>query len=33
MRGLFRSREPDATYRSYVNRCLRDLGYDPVGWR
>ena len=33
MRGLFRSSEPDATYRSYVNRCLRDIGYDPVGWR
>ena len=33
MRGLFRIREPDATYRNYVNRCLRDFGYDPVGWR
>lgn len=33
VRGFFRSREPDATYRSYVNRCLGDLGYDPVGWR
>ena len=33
MRGLFRSVEPDATYRSYVNRCLGDLGYEPVGWR
>jgi hypothetical protein len=33
MRGFFRSRQPDAAYRGYVNRCLRDLGYDPVGWR
>jgi hypothetical protein len=33
MRGLFRSREPDGVYRAYVNRCLRERGYDPVGWR
>ncbi len=33
MHGLFRSREPDAVYRAYVNRCLRERGYDPVGWR
>jgi len=33
MRGLFRKREPDATYQSYVNRCLRERGYDPIGWR
>ena len=33
VRGLFRSREPDATYRAYVNRCLREVGYDPIGWR
>jgi outer membrane lipoprotein SlyB len=33
MRGLFRSREPDPVYRAYVNRCLRERGYDPIGWR
>jgi hypothetical protein len=24
--------EPDPAYRSYVERCLRDKGYDPIGW-
>jgi hypothetical protein len=33
MGGIFRRREPDATYRGYVNRCLRERGYDPIGWR
>lgn len=31
--GIFRSREPDAVHREFVNRCLREKGYDPVGWR
>ncbi len=33
VRGLLRSREPDAAYRAYVNRCLREFGYEPIGWR
>ena len=33
VRGLLRSREPDAAYRAYVNRCLREVGYEPIGWR
>ncbi len=24
---------PDAAYRAYVNRCLREFGYEPIGWR
>lgn len=23
---------PAPAYRAYVNRCLRDRGYQPVGW-
>lgn len=31
-RGLFARESPDPVYRNYVNRCLRDRGYDPIGW-
>jgi hypothetical protein len=33
MRGLFRSREPEPAYQNFVNRCLRDKGYEPIGWK
>ncbi|WP_320169736.1 hypothetical protein [Maridesulfovibrio sp.] len=23
----------DAVYRNFVERCLREKGYDPIGWR
>jgi|APIni6443716594_1056825.scaffolds.fasta_scaffold138490_1 hypothetical protein len=32
-RGLFRSREPDPVFRGFVDRCLRERGYEPIGWR
>jgi len=25
--------EPDPAYKNFVNRCLHDRGYDPIGWR
>ena len=35
-RGLIhsakRSSEPAPTYKNFVNRCLREKGYDPIGW-
>ncbi len=31
--GAFRSREPDPLYANYVDRCLRERGYDPIGWK
>ncbi len=31
-RGLFRSRKPSPAYRNFVDRCLREKGYDPIGW-
>jgi outer membrane lipoprotein SlyB len=31
--GLFSSSQPSATYKRYVNQCLRDKGYQPVGWK
>ena len=31
--GLFRSSEPDPVLKKWVERCLRDKGYDPIGWK
>ncbi|MEW6443163.1 MAG: glycine zipper family protein [bacterium] len=33
LHGLFRSREPDPVEQGYVDQCLRDKGYQPIGWR
>jgi outer membrane lipoprotein SlyB len=33
LHGLFRSTPPDPTYRQSVDRCLRERGYEPLGWR
>ena len=32
LRGLFRRSPPSHAYKQFVNRCLKDRGYDPVGW-
>jgi hypothetical protein len=32
LRGLFRKPPPSGAYKQYVNRCLRERGYDPTGW-
>jgi hypothetical protein len=32
LQGLFRKRGPDPAYKNFVNRCLREKGYDPIGW-
>lgn len=32
VRGVARSSEPSGTFKRYVNRCLRERGYDVVGW-
>jgi hypothetical protein len=31
-RGLFRSDEPGPIFRGFVDRCLREKGYEPIGW-
>jgi hypothetical protein len=33
IRGLFRASEPSPTYKNFVNHCLRERGYQPVGWQ
>ena len=32
MRGLFSRPQPSGAYRNVVDRCLRERGYEPMGW-
>jgi outer membrane lipoprotein SlyB len=32
-RGLFRRTAPDPTYKNFVDRCLRERGYEVIGWQ
>ena len=32
LRGLFRRSPPSKAYKQFVQRCLKERGYDPVGW-
>ena len=32
LRGLFRKAPPSNAYKQFVQRCLKERGYDPVGW-
>ena len=32
IRGLFRGAEPNRTFQSFVDSCLRDRGYESAGW-
>ena len=31
--GLWGTREHDPTYMAYVETCLREKGYQPIGWK
>lgn len=31
--GMFGASEPDPVFVSFVDRCLRERGYEPIGWR
>ncbi|HVP28743.1 MAG TPA: glycine zipper family protein [Myxococcota bacterium] len=31
--GIFSSHEPDPVHKAFVERCLRDRGYEPIGWK
>jgi hypothetical protein len=31
-RGLFSKPEPLPVQKNFVNRCLRERGYSPIGW-
>jgi len=32
-RSALNSGKPDAVFKNFVEQCLRDKGYQPVGWR
>ena len=32
-KGILQSGDPDPVFKNFVDRCLREKGYDPVGWR
>jgi hypothetical protein len=32
IRGLFQASQPTPAYKSFVNRCLAERGYDSIGW-
>jgi outer membrane lipoprotein SlyB len=31
--GLFKAAEPSPVYKNFVNKCLKDKGYEPIGWQ
>jgi outer membrane lipoprotein SlyB len=31
--GAFKSSQPTQIYMKFVDQCLRDKGYQPIGWR
>jgi outer membrane lipoprotein SlyB len=33
VRGVSKASEPDPLYKNFVNKCLRDKGYEPIGWK
>jgi outer membrane lipoprotein SlyB len=33
IRGLFRSRDPDQVTRRFVEQCLKEKGYQVIGWQ
>lgn len=33
IRSMFRSRDPDPIERNYVDQCLREKGYQTIGWK
>lgn len=31
--GAFQSGDPDPVYANFVDHCLREKGYEPIGWK
>jgi len=31
--GIFRTRDPSPIFKNFVDRCLREKGYEPIGWQ
>jgi outer membrane lipoprotein SlyB len=30
--GIYKASKPSPVYKAFVNHCLRDKGYEPIGW-
>lgn len=33
VRGISKSSKPSQVYKNFVFRCLREKGYEPIGWQ
>ena len=33
VRGVLKTSQPSPVYKRFVERCLREKGYDPIGWQ
>jgi hypothetical protein len=33
LRGLLHSKDPNPVYKNFVEQCLRERGYSPIGWQ
>jgi len=33
VRGIAKSSKPSQVYKNFVSRCLREKGYEPIGWQ
>ena len=33
LRGMFAPKTPDPSFRVFADRCLREKGYEPAGWK
>lgn len=33
VKGIFDSDDPDPVFKNFVDRCLRDKGYESIGWK
>ncbi|HET6490010.1 MAG TPA: YMGG-like glycine zipper-containing protein [Syntrophales bacterium] len=31
--GAFKTAEPSPVFKNFVNKCLKDKGYEPMGWQ
>ncbi len=32
IRAAIKASKPSPVYKAYVNRCMKEKGYDPIGW-
>jgi uncharacterized protein YcfJ len=30
--GIYKASQPSPVYKAFVDRCLKEKGYEPIGW-